>query len=198
MTYSPFIPKITDNPSASQPLIKENFTQINLQYGTDGDHVPFTASSNNGKHNQVTWIDQTANLATITSTPNELVAFGLTKSGITMPYYVRDTIPPVGMGSTIFCLAPIKAYATFFTLAAPGAITALDSFNIMTINQLNATRIDITMINACRTATYGIIPVNSNNGRNLGYGITSTTLFEINTNVAWVAGVTINVIVLET
>lgn len=194
MTYSPSIPKDTDNPSDSQPLIKDNFTVIDTYYGTGGDHVPFTASSNRGKHKLVTWIDQTSNLP-INPTGSEMIAFSQTKSGITMPYYVRDTI---GSGTTIFPMAPIKAYASFFTLAAPGAIVALDSFNIDTINQATASRIDVTMLNACRTTSYGIIVVNSNNARSLGFGITSTTLFEINTNIAWVAGVTINVIVLET
>ncbi len=58
MTYYPNIPQATDVPSQSQPLILSNFQQLNIQYGTSGDHVPFTALSNNGQHDMVTFVPQ--------------------------------------------------------------------------------------------------------------------------------------------
>jgi len=159
MSYSPNIPQATDDPSQSQPQILANFQQINTQYGTGagllGDHVALTASSNNGKHNKVSWIDQTAALPIVPGS-NQVVAFAITNSGITMPYYVRDTI---SSATTLFPLAPIKAYASFQSLAASGNITPFDSFNVTgPIVQTNGTptTFTINLTNACRTTTYGV------------------------------------------
>jgi hypothetical protein len=194
MTYSPNIPQPTDNPSDSQSLILQNFQQLNLQYGTSGDHVPFTATSQNGKHNLVTWIDQTANLPIVAGI-SEVKSYSQTRTGITRPYYERDTI---SSATVQFPLSPIQAYATFRTLAAPGVITALDSFNITSITQASGSLINLVLTNACRTLNFGVFPVSSDNARGLGYGTSSTVDFQINTNVAWVAGITINVLVMET
>lgn len=55
MVYKNLIPQPGDSPSTvSQADILENFTQIDAQYGTAGDHVEFTAGADNGMHKQVT------------------------------------------------------------------------------------------------------------------------------------------------
>lgn len=189
MTYNPNIPQATDNPSNSQSQILANFQQLNMQYGTAGDHVPFTASTNNGKHNSVTWLDQTAQLP-IVPVANELIAYGITKSGVTMPYYVRDSI---SSATTQFPLAPIKAYASFLSINAGGMqnITPLDSFNIapagapVIVQQSGSpTTFTITLINPCRTTTYGVsfipnlagVAISLSSGFT-GYSITSTSVF---------------------
>lgn len=56
MVYVKEIPQATERPSVSQPKIKENFTQINDQFGVD--HTELEASSNLGKHKKVTLYEQ--------------------------------------------------------------------------------------------------------------------------------------------
>ncbi len=151
MTYNPDIPQPTDNPSQSQPLILDNFQELNDQYGISGDHVEWTASSGNGKHKRVTWIDQTASPPT--AGVNEVVAYSLTQSGITNPYYKRDN------SATFYPLSPIKAYASLNATAA-NTVAILESFNINTATLATGAgnTFSINLINAMKTATnYGII-----------------------------------------
>lgn len=54
MVYKNLIPQPTDSPATqSQADILENFTQLDSQFGTAGDHVAFTAGADNGMHKQV-------------------------------------------------------------------------------------------------------------------------------------------------
>lgn len=204
MTYTPNIPQATDDPSQSQPLILSNFNQLNIQFSKD--HVPLTSTSNNGKHEQTTWIDRTGDV--ISSVANELVVYGLTKSGITMPYYQRDGINPA---TTIWPLAPIKAFASFTTIkqAAPIVLAPLQSFNIAQIQQGNGTTDaiwTITMQQACRTNKYGVF-ASSNRGviattnslvvATSPTGVLTFTLFIPNAIIANLNPVTLNCFVLE-
>lgn len=179
MTYTPNIPQSTDDPSQSQPLILTNFQQLDSQYGSAGDHVAFSAVSANGKHKKVTWIDQSASVPT--AGLNEVIGYGATASSITMPYYKRDNI------ATVFPMSPIKAYASFISLAqnaAPQVIAPLDSFNITTITQTGTginRNFAINLTNACRTANYGVLFFYdaANSSQSTGYNITSSSLFNI-------------------
>ena len=54
MVYLNTIPQPGDSPATqSQADILENFSQIDSQYGTAGDHVAFTAIADNGMHKQI-------------------------------------------------------------------------------------------------------------------------------------------------
>jgi hypothetical protein len=54
MTYTLNMPFPKQKFSASQPLILDNFSSINTNFGTD--HIPFTAASQLGKHSRVSFI----------------------------------------------------------------------------------------------------------------------------------------------
>jgi len=189
MTYSPNIPQAADNPSQSQPLISANFQQLNTQFGTNlatgasGDHVLFTASSGNGKHERVTLLDQSGAIAAVKQAAiNQVLIYGKTVSGVTMPYYTRDNI---ALATTEFPLAPIKAYASFTTLGAGGNITPSDSFNINNpIVQTGTNLWNFTLTNACRTTTYGVLAffdetANVATIQKTGYAIISSSNFTI-------------------
>lgn len=64
MTYNPNIPVGTDNLSASQVQILDNFGQLNAQFGID--HTAFNTGSGNGDgfHKKVTFVSQGADPAT--------------------------------------------------------------------------------------------------------------------------------------
>ena len=171
MTYSPNIPMSTDNPSASQTLILANFQQLNMQYGTAGDHVPFTASSNNGAHNKVTWLNQSASIPT--SNVQQVVAYGKTQSGITMPYYQRDSL------ITEYPLSPIKAWAYVSLTGVMGNQTlSSNSFNVTSVS-LNGggTLCTVTLTNAMLTTFYGVYIQNRAAGNIGPVTIISTSSF---------------------
>ena len=55
MVFKNNIPQPGDSPSTqSQADLLENFTQLDSQYGIAGDHVAFSAASDNGEHKFVT------------------------------------------------------------------------------------------------------------------------------------------------
>jgi hypothetical protein len=53
-TYYPSIPASSDNPSVSQGQIQTNFGTLNTVF--DVDHVTFSAGSNQGMHDKVTFV----------------------------------------------------------------------------------------------------------------------------------------------
>jgi len=207
MTYTANIPQATDDPSQSQGLILQNFMQLNSQYGTAGDHVAFTAVDNNGKHNKATFLDQSG--AVSPSSPpvppgaSQVVEFGYTKTGVTMPYYLRDNV------TIQFPISPIKAYAQ--STISGNTITANDYFNFSSITVVSngpgvgGKKFLFQMGAACRTSQYGIIAFMSKGGSLVAESIeqdptfpTSTTQFQLQivTTDAVYAG-NITVIVLE-
>ena len=58
MAFKANIPQPTDKKSVSQGDMLANFTALNTTFGVD--HVTFDEASDNGKHNQVTFVDQDA------------------------------------------------------------------------------------------------------------------------------------------
>lgn len=54
-SYNPNIPAAGTRIDQTYNLITQNFQEINQQYGTQGDHIPFTASTDQGQHKQVTF-----------------------------------------------------------------------------------------------------------------------------------------------
>jgi len=191
MTFTPNIPQASDDPSQSQPLILANFQQLNIQYGTSGDHVEWTASSANGKHKKVTWINQSASPPS--AGLNELVAYGITQSSITMPYYKRDNI------ATVFPLAPMKAWALITGTGAAGAQTLTNNWNVTSATQ-SAFLLTVVLTNAMLGTNYGIFATLTGGGgvALLPYTIVNSTTFTLPFQVTNIpAGYLVNVLVLE-
>jgi hypothetical protein len=205
MSYTANIPQATDDPSQSQPLILANFQQLNTQFGTNlstgggGDHVLFSASTGNGSHNRVTFLNEVSAIDAVKQAGiNEVLFFGETQSGITMPYYTRDNI---AVATTKWPVSPIKAYANFLPVSGsfPVVLTPLDSFNITSITQTALFGITIVMTNACRTSTYGIL-MTINSMTFIGYTFSpnvdkQTLAIEFSTSVS---GKSITIAILET
>lgn len=214
MTYNPNIPQANDNPSLSQGQMLTNFGQINTLFGTNlttgagGDHTLLDSAINQGHHNRITFIDQSiANAVVKQAGANQVLLYGKTVSGVTTPYYTRNSIP---VGTTEWPVSPIKAYASFITIVSAGGISNItpdDSFNINTPIVQNfaglPTTYTVTMTNACRTMVYGILITADLNGATIlgqvGYTIVSQTEFiiKIPFNVALLPARRITVSVLE-
>ena len=84
MVYRKEIPQATERPSVSQPKLKENFTQINDQFGVD--HTELEASSNLGKHKKVTLYEQADDPETL---DNEMAIYAKEGSNGT-EIYIRE------------------------------------------------------------------------------------------------------------
>lgn len=189
MTYSPNIPQPGDDPSQSQPLILANFQQLNIQYGTAGDHIEWTASSQNGKHKKVTLRDQSASLP-LTAGLNEMLIYSNTQSGITWPYYTRDNI------ATVIPLSPIKTYARLTMQGANNNPTIIDSFNVTSVTASGGNVYLVTMTNALLNTNYGIFIIPQTGGITT-WNITGANTFTFTTVSAAVLNNTINFMVLQ-
>lgn len=82
MVYKNNIPIGADRPSLSRGQIQENFSELDSQYGSNGDHVEFSATTNNGKHKRSTYIAS----ADPTTAAGEIALYAKTVSGATELY----------------------------------------------------------------------------------------------------------------
>ena len=94
MAYLPNIPQGGDRPSQSRAQIEENFSQLNIQFGSAGDHIPFDAPANNGKHNKSTYVQQAADPNTAA---NEAAVYTKTTNTTILPGATVLTQPEVYM-----------------------------------------------------------------------------------------------------
>lgn len=201
-TYIDTIPQSTDVPANSQDQILDNFTSLNEQFGVD--HVPLIQGFNQGWHNKVTWLDQSA--AIPSSLAGQVVGYANKIGAITYPYYKRDAI------STVFPLSPIKC-AGVFKFNNPGTTGALigTPWNVLTAALTvsgNNRSILVTMINPMNSAIYPTFASESGisvpNGANIVIDTTYVnnltfliTLYNNNTVLGSFANATISFMAME-
>jgi len=89
MAYNNNIPQATDNLSQSQADLLANFAALDSQYGSSGDHVAFSAVSNNGKHKKSTYVVQGSDPG---SSATEAVVYSKTSSGSSELFLQRDAV----------------------------------------------------------------------------------------------------------
>lgn len=109
MAYIPNTPLGTQVPAQMYTQFSDNFTELNTQFGSSGDHVEFTAATNNGKHKKSTYFAQAADPTTVA---NEAALYTKTLGVLSELFLRRDsngTIiqmtsrnPVIGAGFTSF------------------------------------------------------------------------------------------------
>ncbi len=180
--YTPGIPNATDLISSSQQPIKDNFGQLNTQFGVE--HSAFNTGSANGTglHKQATMPAQV--------TPNPLPAvstgtYFTSKTG-TVGGLITEAIFKSGDASSLAILSAIKAWALF----DGNTLTLLDGYNISaSITRVGgmAGQYVITMTNAMQSNNYGVL-IGSVGTVSAGvlatgafgtYKVSSTTQFEL-------------------
>lgn len=115
--YTPNIPAASDRPSQSQAQILSNFQTLNSTYGVD--HYDFTtATTNQGKHQKVTFPAQAGDPTTIA---NELALYAKNVGG-DLGLYVREASN--GQISQLF--SSISS-----TIAAPNFVVLLDGLKLV-------------------------------------------------------------------
>ena len=113
--YTPNIPQANDRPSGSQSQILNNFNALETIYGVN--HYPWTdASSNQGKHKQVTFPAQTSDPTTIA---DELALFSKLV-GSDLRLFVREANN--GAVLPLFSSAQSTVTTPNFVLTIPGGI----------------------------------------------------------------------------
>lgn len=107
MTYRKAIPLATERPSVSQPKIKENFTQINDQFGVD--HTELEESTQHGKHKKVTLYEQATDPST---SSDEAVIYSKEGANGTELYYRKESdgevLKLVGLKVLAICSANLN------------------------------------------------------------------------------------------
>jgi|APGre2960657404_1045060.scaffolds.fasta_scaffold00118_37 hypothetical protein len=115
--YTPNIPAASDRPSQSQAQILSNFQTLNSTYGVD--HYDFTtATTNQGKHQKVTFPAQAGDPTTIA---NELALYAKNVGG-DLGLYVREASN--GQISQLF--SSISS-----TIAAPNFVVLFDGLKLV-------------------------------------------------------------------
>jgi hypothetical protein len=131
MTYTPSTPEASDIIAQSQAVLKTNFEQLNLVYGTSGDHFPFddTDSNEQFKHAKVTLprLPQANPPGNVLPTPGagEMALFCDVSGGFSQPYYRRDT------ATVNIPIAPIQAFGEATGAAVP--VLTSNSYNISSV-----------------------------------------------------------------
>lgn len=171
--YTPNIPAASDRPSQSQAQILSNFQTLNSTYGVD--HYDFTtATTNQGKHQKVTFPAQAADPTTIA---NELALF--TKFvGSDLRLFVREQNN--GASLPLFSSAESTITPPNFVLTIPGGIT-IQGVRYTTPNPQSSGNVTINYPTAF-TNCFGVVFANgpSNSGgafRLESFGNASCVLF---------------------
>ena len=154
MTFNPSIPQAQDIMSDSQGDLLINFQQINIVYGTAGDHVAFDAASNKGKHNKVTLLTQGSDpLVDAPDTrENEVALFALEDVTDTEIYMRRESNGDVKQitkdGELFIGVHPI--FALNLSDLTPNANTGAGTFNFTVNNSFNLDTVNTKRLTANR------------------------------------------------
>lgn len=90
MTFNPNIPQPKDIMSDSQGDLLTNNTQLNVYFGTSGDHVALNATSSLGRHTKVRFLSQGSSSSDAPTTlENEIALFSL-EDGTDTEVYLRQ------------------------------------------------------------------------------------------------------------
>ncbi len=118
MTYDPNVPPADQRPSVSQPIIQNNFKQLNDIFNEN--HFRFNAADNRGKHRYSSYVEQSADPST---TATEGAVYTKDVSGRSELFYRYKSSGDVSQ------LTWIKAWVRFGG-ATP---TIFDSYNVSTV-----------------------------------------------------------------
>lgn len=171
-SYNPNIPSAGTRIDRTFQQISTNFQELNSQYGTSGDHIAFTASTNNGKHNKSTYPEQSA---APTTAANEVAVYSKQNATSSVSdLYVRRE----GSGSEL------QITASQLT-ASSGEGSTVDGLQIRVAQNQS-----YTGSGAAQTFTYAtafptntlaavLVPQNSNTTMQVNAGSYSSTGFQV-------------------
>lgn len=148
MTYQPGIPLPSTDMSESQQDLLDNFTQLNTQFGND--HVAFDETSNNGKHNKATMLEQAtpATNPSLVPAENELIMYAAEDNDMNTELYIRQhgkTASQFTKDGSVFVGAVPAAAVNFTPLGAVGACTMQSNYNVFGVNQDHASKGQFTL-----------------------------------------------------
>ena len=147
MTYRKSIPLATERPSVSQPKIKENFTQINDQFGVD--HTELEESTQQGKHKKVTLYEQATDPST---SSDEAAIYSKEGDNGTELYYRKES------DGEVLKLVGLKVLAICSANNAGALIN--DKFNVSACGIVseggNSTTYRVTFATAIGNTNYGV------------------------------------------
>jgi len=180
MTYTPDIPNASDIVAQSQPIIKTNFQQLNVVYGSSGDHFPFDDTDPNEqfKHARVTLprLPQSNPPGNVLPTPgaSEISIFCDVSGGFSQPYYRRDN------ATVNIPVSPIQAFGEATGAAVP--VLTPNSYNIASVSLVGVTY-TFTFTEALADADYVVTGGFSATGNQVGLRFSNKTTTSVDVKV---------------
>jgi len=170
MTYRKAIPLATERPSVSQPKIKENFTQINDQFGVD--HTELEESTQQGKHKKVTLYEQATDP---TTAADESAIYSKEGDNGTELYFRKENDGEVIklVGLKVLAIASANLNGTLIN----------DRFNVascsLSVIAGPATKYRVTFTNALSNANYqvSVSAANGQTGVGMFYVVSKATTY---------------------
>jgi hypothetical protein len=157
MTYDPNIPAAPTNLDVSQAEINTNFSELNTQFAVN--HGAFNASSDQGKHKFVTFVER-ANTAEDPPNPkkDEVILFQSEDNAGQAELYVKQNDPSGTNAQTYqftktgipFVGMKPQAAVNFPRRSGTGAVTPASSYNVASVNQDADGRFTITYTNSIK------------------------------------------------
>jgi hypothetical protein len=140
MAYIPNTPIGTQIPAQMFTQFSDNFTELNTQYGSSGDHFEFTAAANNGKHKKSTYFAQAADPSTAAT---EAALYTKTLGALSELYMRRDSngtiiqmtsrnpVVAAGLGASGQTFLPGGVEMKWGQLLVPGGGSASATFTLL-------------------------------------------------------------------
>lgn len=145
MTYDPNVPPADQRPSVSQPIIQNNFKQLNDIFNKN--HFKFNAADNAGKHRYSTYVEQGTDPSTNT---DEGAVYTKDESGRSELFYRYQSSGDISQ------LTWIKAWCRFDgTLTDPIAI--VDGYNVTNVTKLGSGSYQINFATPLGNTNYAVV-----------------------------------------
>lgn len=183
--YTLGIPAAGNNPSLDQPDMKDNNDAVNTILAVD--HVSFNTAKG-GTHKQITYVAKSS-----PSTPAGDIAISYTDDGVessstSQLYYINS------QGN--FPLSAVRAFGSFTGVAVAGPVTAITSFNVDSITQVNTSTYTVVLKTDAVNSSdvVALVTVNASN-RSMGYSFANPTL-SLNSSAS-VLGDIVNFVIMQ-
>lgn len=148
-------PQAADRINATQPLIQANFTTINTDFSVD--HIGFNAAAHNGKHKQITFVQQAGAPA---FAANEIGLYNIASALCLYNSYTAKTVPLttktyVPGGNANFFYLPSGLLVKFGTTATDGTGHLAAPINLDAIGGVAYTSVPFVLVAGTQTPPGG-------------------------------------------
>lgn len=178
------IPDAPNDPADDQPLMKQNFININSYLQVD--HVTAGAPGN-GFHKEVTFYNKNAAALPVDPTSVLYTADGTASTVADMRFRNANGIFPVN------CIRALVTFVSDTSVPAGNPFPLVNSINVDKVERVASSIYKITLTSGATTGTNFAVYLQTSNGSTSGYSVAANAINSV--NIA--NGVTVNVMVIQ-